>query len=641
MTIAGFGTISTDDIIINTVPLSNLVLDTQASITDVILERNLTSASTVQLQMIDPLRQIINSGIFSQGDVLTFQGLQFVLVQFEKQSDQLQLTFESMAVYQLRQQTGPLSSTSNIDLAGFAQMLVAQVPNLTIVTSPIPIPTAAIQALTNTTTNNTVQATAVSGSLGEVVAAAESQLGVPYQYGGTSPGVNLDCSGLTQYCYKQAGITIPRTSEEQWTFIQQSGTVETQAQAQPGDLVFFAGGDGTQSSPGHVGIYVGNGQMIDAYETGTNVRYDPLTTSGALTGFGRAPGITVNTQGQTPTVSATTANAEGPTGAPATNQAWAEAVLDDLGLTVPANSTGNNVNNIMTWMVAENAAADWYNRNNPLNNGLGSGGGAGLGSYPDLSTAALYAAQNISQGYPTILAALTNNAPFATFRQAVIQSSWSGGPNGPAYVAGQPNPQGGHYNNGANFPSTLQDTIVAAPPGTPPITSTTGAGVSQSSGSTSTTSDGQAAIARGTSDDPGEDSWTCLQRLSTTAGWRCWESEGVVYFGGDDYWIGYFPSAGTVNEFTETIMNIDFDYDVGKPLGTATITALTTAWFSTPGQPITLTGVGPANGVWLTSDIQRDDYSPECTIQAIVPTPPATLIANNTAASATDLGLPS
>lgn len=51
-----------------------------------------------------------------------------------------------------------------------------------------------------------------------IIAAAYSQLGVPYVWGGNTPGVGLDCSGLTQYCYRQAGIAIPRNSEDQAAF---------------------------------------------------------------------------------------------------------------------------------------------------------------------------------------------------------------------------------------------------------------------------------------------------------------------------------------------------------------------------------------------------------------------------------------
>ena len=97
-------------------------------------------------------------------------------------------------------------------------------------------------------------------------------LGVPYQWGGSTP-TGFDCSGLVQYVYAQLGVSLPRTSEEQAT----AGTpVASLADAQPGDLVFFAGSDGTASSPGHVGIYVGNGQMIDAPYTGAAVRIEPV-----------------------------------------------------------------------------------------------------------------------------------------------------------------------------------------------------------------------------------------------------------------------------------------------------------------------------------------------------------------------------
>ena len=104
----------------------------------------------------------------------------------------------------------------------------------------------------------------VSGS--SVVADAQQYLGVPYRWGGTDPSTGLDCSGLVQRVYGDLGISLPRTSQEQVTV----GTpVASLAQAQPGDLVFF---EPTSSGPGHVGIYIGNGQMIDAPHTGTDVQ---------------------------------------------------------------------------------------------------------------------------------------------------------------------------------------------------------------------------------------------------------------------------------------------------------------------------------------------------------------------------------
>jgi cell wall-associated NlpC family hydrolase len=111
-----------------------------------------------------------------------------------------------------------------------------------------------------------------TGTGSTVVADASNFLGVPYQWGGTSPA-GFDCSGLVQYVYGQMGVTLPRTAAEQ----AKVGTpVATLADAQPGDLVFFAGSDGTAASPGHVGIYIGNGQMIDAPHTGTSVQIQPV-----------------------------------------------------------------------------------------------------------------------------------------------------------------------------------------------------------------------------------------------------------------------------------------------------------------------------------------------------------------------------
>ena len=126
----------------------------------------------------------------------------------------------------------------------------------------------------------TTSVTNVAGALtgAQVVSEAEQYEGTPYVWGGTTPA-GFDCSGFTQYVYGQLGVQLPRTSEDQAT----SGTaVASLAEAQPGDLVFFAGSDGTASAPGHVGIYVGNGNMIDAPYTGTTVQVQPVADAGPV-----------------------------------------------------------------------------------------------------------------------------------------------------------------------------------------------------------------------------------------------------------------------------------------------------------------------------------------------------------------------
>jgi len=81
--------------------------------------------------------------------------------------------------------------------------------------------------------------------------------------------------------YRAAGIIIPRTSQQQWAY----GKRIPASQAQPGDLVFFAGSDGTMTAPGHVGIVLRNGFMIDAPQSGENVQIQPYANQPHLAGF--------------------------------------------------------------------------------------------------------------------------------------------------------------------------------------------------------------------------------------------------------------------------------------------------------------------------------------------------------------------
>lgn len=129
------------------------------------------------------------------------------------------------------------------DEAMFGEGLAVQLPDGTVVMAP-----------------NAVAASAVRHAL--------TQLGVPYQWGGITPDVGLDCSGLTQWAYHEAGLNIPRLAQEQ-----DVGTAVAAGSLRPGDLAVW---------DGHVAMIVGDGTMIEA---GDPVQLSPIRTANAGQGF--------------------------------------------------------------------------------------------------------------------------------------------------------------------------------------------------------------------------------------------------------------------------------------------------------------------------------------------------------------------
>ena len=151
-----------------------------------------------------------------------------------------------------------------------------------------------------------------TGTLGErAVALAATYNGVPYKWGGTDPSSGLDCSGLVQLVYGKLGATLPRVASDQSHVGTAVASVDA---AQPGDLVFFG------KPAHHVGIYVGDGKMIDAPHTGSFVgihklwgtpssirRVSPDTAAASVASVASVASATSGT-------SATTVSAAGSTG---------------------------------------------------------------------------------------------------------------------------------------------------------------------------------------------------------------------------------------------------------------------------------------------------------------------------------------
>ncbi|MHA7274457.1 C40 family peptidase [Arthrobacter sp. TMT4-20] len=148
-----------------------------------------------------------------------------------------------------------------ISLSGNAgQATQVSAPAATAAPAPVAAPAAApapaeTSTLGITTASETIQPMGAASTGGQVSSAgiagtAQGLVGSPYVYGGTSPG-GWDCSGFVQWVYAQHGIDLPRTSQAQM------GALTPTSNPQPGDLVIQNGG-------GHVGIYIGGGQMVSA-----------------------------------------------------------------------------------------------------------------------------------------------------------------------------------------------------------------------------------------------------------------------------------------------------------------------------------------------------------------------------------------
>lgn len=131
-----------------------------------------------------------------------------------------------------------------------------------------------------------------NGNASVAIAKARSMVGGTYVLGGFNPAKKVfDCSSLTQWAYGQAGVRLPRTAAQQWNATAQRRV--SRAQLQPGDLVFFRDTTGRGKGITHVGIYQGNGLMVNAVSEGKGIQVQSIDSpywSAHFAGGGRVAG---------------------------------------------------------------------------------------------------------------------------------------------------------------------------------------------------------------------------------------------------------------------------------------------------------------------------------------------------------------
>jgi cell wall-associated NlpC family hydrolase len=148
-------------------------------------------------------------------------------------------------------------------------------PNFILAGSTITIAPSSATATATAATSPSPAQVAVNTAL--------AQIGVPYVFGGNTPSEGFDCSGLVEYAWGAAGVSIPHYSVSQWDTL----TPISQDELQPGDIVFYNNGEDVPQ-PDHEGMYIGNGQVVISNHPGTVVQTQSIDLAGLPMGFRRA-----------------------------------------------------------------------------------------------------------------------------------------------------------------------------------------------------------------------------------------------------------------------------------------------------------------------------------------------------------------
>jgi cell wall-associated NlpC family hydrolase len=226
---------------------------------------------TVAVTQLDSQRRQIGSMLGERRQLLS--SIQSQVATLKAQEARRQALLAAQARARLVQEQALLRQQAAARAAAARQ--AAQPPPTTTVAPATGTTTTAAATTTSTSTTTSTPAaptpapTNLAVGHPEAASIALKYLGVPYAWGGATPG-GFDCSGLVMYVYGQLGISLPHYAAAQYGF----GTAVSRDQLQPGDLVFF---DGLN----HVGIYIGGGQMVHAPETGDVVKITPLTDFGS------------------------------------------------------------------------------------------------------------------------------------------------------------------------------------------------------------------------------------------------------------------------------------------------------------------------------------------------------------------------